>query len=160
VVQGLVVRDSRAAIERVYREEGTRVWRAVLLFTGDREIASDATAEAFAQALRRGDQLRSPAAWIWRAAFRIASGELKRRSRPLQGGGVETPQPDVLGLDLLLALRELSPKQRASVVLHHYAGYTLSEVAQLIRSSPSAVSVHLNRAKKKLARGLQEEGDV
>ena len=39
------------AIERVYRQHGDAIWRAVLAFSGDREIASDAVAEAFAQAL-------------------------------------------------------------------------------------------------------------
>jgi DNA-directed RNA polymerase specialized sigma24 family protein len=40
-----------------------------------------ALAEAFAQALRRGDRLTDPLAWIWRIAFRVAAGELKRRAR-------------------------------------------------------------------------------
>src|SRR2546430_12508817 len=43
--------------------------------------ASDAMAEAFAQALARGNELRSPQRWVWRAAFRIAAGELKARLR-------------------------------------------------------------------------------
>jgi DNA-directed RNA polymerase specialized sigma24 family protein len=38
-----------AEIERLYREGGDRMWRAVLAFAGDPEIASDAVAEAFAQ---------------------------------------------------------------------------------------------------------------
>ncbi|HJS26677.1 MAG TPA: hypothetical protein VJ913_06090, partial [Actinomycetota bacterium] len=60
------------------------MWRAVLAFAGDPEVASDAVAEAFAQVLRRGEDVRDPEGWVWRAAFRIASGELKeRRKRPV-----------------------------------------------------------------------------
>jgi hypothetical protein len=45
----------------------------------DREVASDAVAEAFAvPALWRGR--RDLPAWVWRSAFRIAAGELKRRT--------------------------------------------------------------------------------
>ena len=40
-------------LERVYRENAERLWRAVLLAFGSREVADDAVAEAFAQALRR-----------------------------------------------------------------------------------------------------------
>ena len=58
----------RSDLEAVYREHGDRLWWAVLAFSGDRDVASDATSEAFAQALRRGDALREPLAWIWRAA--------------------------------------------------------------------------------------------
>lgn len=63
-------------LERLYREEGARIWRALVAHTGDREIAADAVAEAFAQALHRGDEVKAPGPWLWRAAFRIAMGEL------------------------------------------------------------------------------------
>jgi len=68
-----------SAIERSYREQREKLWRALLLFCGDREIASDAVAEAFAQLLRRGGAVRRPDRWVWRAAFSIARGELQRR---------------------------------------------------------------------------------
>ena len=71
-------------LERVYREEGDRLWRAVLAFAGDPEVASDAVAEAFAQALRRGEAIRNPKRWVWRAAFRIAAGELAARRRAVE----------------------------------------------------------------------------
>jgi hypothetical protein len=54
---------------------------AWVAYTGDREVASDAMAEAFAQALARGDELRSAERWVWHAAFRIAAGELTTRGR-------------------------------------------------------------------------------
>jgi len=65
-------------LERLYREEGSRLWWALHAYSGDRDVASDALAEAFAQALARGSAIRSPSAWIWKAAFRIAAGDLKQ----------------------------------------------------------------------------------
>ncbi|TMK86784.1 MAG: hypothetical protein E6G44_01900, partial [Actinobacteria bacterium] len=50
-------------LECLYRDERDRMWRAVFAFAGDREVASDAVAEAFAQALRRGAAIRSPERW-------------------------------------------------------------------------------------------------
>jgi DNA-directed RNA polymerase specialized sigma24 family protein len=47
-------------IERLYGERGDRIWRAVLAFSADPEVASDAVAEAFAQVLRRGDEVGTP----------------------------------------------------------------------------------------------------
>jgi DNA-directed RNA polymerase specialized sigma24 family protein len=41
-------------LERVYRDQGDRLWRAVFLACGSREVADDAVAEAFAQALGAG----------------------------------------------------------------------------------------------------------
>ncbi|MGH2392532.1 MAG: RNA polymerase sigma factor, partial [Candidatus Limnocylindria bacterium] len=66
-------------LEAVYRQEGDRLWRALVAFGRDPDLASDAVAEAFAQALRRGSGINDLPAWVWRAAFRIAAGELKRR---------------------------------------------------------------------------------
>jgi hypothetical protein len=45
------------AIERLYREEGDRLWRAVPFWSGDREIASDRGGGGLraGAALRRGD---------------------------------------------------------------------------------------------------------
>ena len=91
-------------IERLYRARGDRMWRAVLAFAGDPEVASDAVAEAFAQVLRRGEDVRDPERWVWRAAFRIASGELKeRRKRPVVEtiGTYEMEEP---ARDLVVAL--------------------------------------------------------
>src|SRR3712207_2554186 len=73
--------SDRAApsVETVYREQADRLWRSVFAFAGDPDVASDAVAEAFAQAIRRGPAVRDVAAWTWSAAFRIASGTLKAR---------------------------------------------------------------------------------
>src|ERR1041385_1478803 len=134
--------DQALRFEDVYREHGERLWRSVFLFTGDREIASDAVAEAFAQAIRRGPEVRSPVAWITRAAFRIAAGDLKarRRSASFTGSGgiareesYEMPEPVS---QLAAALAQLSPNQRAASVLHYADGYTLAEVADIIGSTP------------------------
>lgn len=101
-------------LERLHREDGARLWRALVSFSGDREVASDAVAEAFAQALGRGEDLRDPRRWVWRAAFRIAAGELKDRRRfrvPAFGPGYEMEEP--LGR-LVAGLARLSPNQRAA----------------------------------------------
>jgi len=80
VVQDALVTAERG-LEQLYRDDGARLWRALVAFSGDREVASDAVAEAFAQAIGRESQLREPQRWVWRAAFRIAAGELKDRGR-------------------------------------------------------------------------------
>ncbi len=156
----------RDDLERLYREDGDRLWRAIFLYSRDREVASEAVAEAFAQALRRGEEIASPAGWVWTAAFRLAAGELRRRSvergrhAPSAESGEEiastaaADQPGMdtvdTSMDIMRALARLSVKQRASVVLYYYGGYRLAEVARMIGSTPAAVAVHLNRARAKL----------
>jgi RNA polymerase sigma-70 factor, ECF subfamily len=107
------------ALERLYRDDGERLWRALLGYAGDVDVASDSMAEAFAQALRRREEIRSVQRWVWRAAFRIAAGELKRRrlGRPSFSEGSYQPPESIA--DLLAALRRLPAKQRGAIVLHH-----------------------------------------
>ena len=54
-------------VEAVYRSVHPRLWRSLLSYTGDAELASDAEAEAFAQVLRRGDAVDDVEAWVWRS---------------------------------------------------------------------------------------------
>src|SRR5438445_186121 len=54
------------------------LWRSLVAYSGDREIASDAMAEAFAQAIARGDAIRDPTAWVWKVSFLLVRAELKR----------------------------------------------------------------------------------
>lgn len=143
--------DFVADVERVYRTEGARLWRSVAGYAGSRAVADDAVAEAFAQLLRRGPEVLDPKAWVWRAAFRIAAGDLQRQRRDtnelLQDFPADVP---VDSLDLVAALRTLSDMQRKSVVLHDYTGYRAAEVARMIGSTEAAVRVHLLRGRKKL----------
>jgi RNA polymerase sigma-70 factor (ECF subfamily) len=126
------------------------MWRALLAYSGDPDVASDAVAEAFAQALRRDGAIRHVERWVWRAAFRIAAGELQARRRILPEVDPPIDDPD-LDFDLHHALMEVSPKQRASLFLYHYGGYPPSEIAHMIGSTQSAVRVHLHRGRKRLA---------
>ena len=149
--------DRTAEVEEVYRRVGNRLWRSVLAYSGDGEVASDSVAEAFAQVLNRGDDVRDVEAWVWRAAFRIAAGELKRRRdwvpHPPEQPTVtpDTPFP------LLEGLRALSDRQRACVVLRYYGGFSSNEIAKVVGSSPGVVRVQLTRGRRQLRRYLEGE---
>jgi RNA polymerase sigma factor (sigma-70 family) len=149
--------EPRDAVERVWREQGPKLWRSLVAFTGDPEVATDAMAEAFAQALGRGDAVREHDRWIWRSAFRIAAGELKARGhRPGADESVYVmPEPIA---DLVEALGTLSPNQRAAAILHYYADLPTSHVAKVLGCSQATVRVHLAHARKRL-RPLLEDVD-
>ncbi len=144
-------------VEQTFREQAVRLWRAIVLFSGDPDIASDAVSEAFAQAIARGPAITHLDRWVWRSAFLIARGELKSRSRDSHEvpdlPGVVPPET----VDLVKALANLSPKQRASIVLHHYAGYTTRETAAIIGSTAGAVGMHLARGRSRLREALGDE---
>jgi RNA polymerase sigma-70 factor (ECF subfamily) len=147
-----------ATVEAVYVEHGQRLFRSLLAYTGDVHLAEDAMAEAFAQALRRGDELREPQRWIWRASYRIAAGALKERSRGTILRVEEAYElPDTPGW-LAEALAQLPERQRAVVVLHYYADLKVRDVGHALGMSTAAAKVALMRARRRL-RTLLEATD-
>ena len=139
-----------ASIEALYRQEADRLWRALFAFAADPEVASDAVAESFAQAIRRGPAIRDPRAWVWKSGFRIAAGELKRRSRSvadIPDGSYLDPEVDS---ELLSALAKLPEGQRAAVVLHYYADAPVREISRRTGMSQLAVRANLSRGRKRL----------
>jgi RNA polymerase sigma-70 factor (ECF subfamily) len=149
-VEARTTRGTNDVVEALYRAQGDRIWRAIVAYAQDPELASDAVAEAFAQAIVRGPALRSPLGWVWRSAFRIAAGMLKERSRSTQLVGSESYEMPETTTDLVASLAKLPPKQRAAVILFYYADYPISEIADILRSNPLAVRVNLSRGRKRL----------
>lgn len=151
--------ETRPELAGVFAEHGPRLWRALYAFTGDRELTSDAVAEAFTQMIERGDAVRSPERWVWRAAFRIAAGELK--ARRLRTASI--PEGRYEGFegehDLMASLGRLSPRQRAALILHYYADLPVPEIARILGSSAATVRVHLSQGRKRLRRILEEDDD-
>lgn len=149
----------------VYEEVHARLWRAVLAWSGSADVADEAVAEAFAQAARRGEAVVDPAAWVWRAAFRIAAGELARiRREPTEPLGDEhvVAQRSVLAVpgdavDLLRALQQLGDQQRRAVVLTDGAGFTAPEAAALMGTTGATVRVQASRARRRLRTLLADD---
>jgi len=140
-----------------------RLWRALLAYSGDPEVASDAAAEAYAQAVRRADAIVDVDAWVWRAAFRIAAGELTRRRRAgdhpapeRPADAVDAPAP---AWELIDALGQVTERQRQVLVLRYVGGYSAVEIARRFGTSAGSVRVSLLRARRTL-RELLEDDDA
>ncbi len=139
------------AIERerdyaeLYRDVGPQLWRAILVYAGG----------PFARAIESDGVIRRPFPWLYRTAFRIAAAELRREDAPLpvaEAGFDDSATDDLMG-----ALRQLSPSQRAAVFLHYRADLPVREVARLMGTSSAAVKVHLHRGRNRLPQILGTE---
>jgi RNA polymerase sigma-70 factor (ECF subfamily) len=143
-------------LDALFREEGDEVYRTLYAFTGGRaDVAEEATAEAFARAIAQGDALRDPLAWIYRVAFRVAIDELRADRRRASQVDVAVPPPELAGLTD--ALRQLSPNQRAAIVLRHVLDLDPDEIAHRMGIAQPTVRVHLHRGRKRLRELLGDE---
>lgn len=144
-------------VEAVYRAVHRRLWRSLLAYTGDAELASDAEAEAFAQVLRRGDAVDDVEAWVWRSAFRIAGGLVAARSGSPDLGAVDdSTRSSGSVAEFLSLLGDLSPQQRACVALRYVGEYTSSEIGEVLGTSAGTVRVQLHRAHASLRNTIAE----
>ena len=153
---------SREGFDRLYRDSYTKIYRTMLAVLGDPAAAEDCTQDAFVSAFRAWDRWRPDApaeAWLHRIAINAAISYqrraklrsiaviLRRLGRPAAG-----PDPAQLALDrdLAAALRRLSPKLRAALVLRHYHGYTNREIAAAIGVSERTVNKRLRIAAERM----------
>jgi RNA polymerase sigma-70 factor, ECF subfamily len=152
-------------LERLYRDEGARLWRALFAFSKSREIADEARAEAFAQAVRRWNSPPAPtsaAAWVWTSAFRIARGMLqsdpvKQTTLDEVTATTELPPP----IDhLVAALAQLPTKQRIAVLLHDYADRPTADIAASMGISVATAYVHISRGRRRLRQILGDAEEV
>lgn len=148
--------------DQLFRSEHDRLWRSLVAYCGDTDVATEAEAEAFTQALARGDALEDPKAWLWRSSFKIAAGLLAERRRdrltvlghdhldpPTAGDSASDASHGSLA-EFVDLLQGLSEQQRSVVVLRYAAGFLPAEIADLLGTSPGTVRVQLHRAHAQL----------
>jgi RNA polymerase sigma factor (sigma-70 family) len=117
------------------------------------------------QALRAGEQITSPRAFIATVTTRLAITELRsartRRERrvdewlpePLIADGEDDPahraqMADSLSVAMLILLESLSPAQRAVLLLHDVFDYPYAEIAAIIGKSQDNVRQLATRARR------------
>ena len=161
VASGMTSTGRAHDFERLFRDDGPGLWRALYAYSGGRrDVADEAVAEAFARAIAYRRGIRDPLAWMYRTAFRIAAEEMRRdKARPATSDvTVELPE---LG-ELLNALRQLSPHQRTAIVLRFEEGLSVEEVARRMGIVSPTVRVHIHRGRKRLREllGAEEADDA
>ncbi|MEO8292406.1 MAG: sigma-70 family RNA polymerase sigma factor [Actinomycetota bacterium] len=152
--------DEESGFDMLYRRTGPLLWRAVLAYTGGRrEVTDDVVAEAFARTMARGDAVRAPERYLYRVAFRLAAQELRRTPTVASPPDLAaTPADDGLG-ELLDAVRQLSPGQRAAVYLRYQGDLPVAQIADLMGTSSATVRVHLLRGRRRLASLIPGDDD-
>jgi RNA polymerase sigma factor (sigma-70 family) len=143
--------------EAFYESEMPRLWRSLYVYAQSAEIASDATAEAFARSYVSWDAVRDPVPWVFRVGFRVAAKELRHRSQMSHVIPEEATWNLDSRIELVSALSHLSPSQRGAVLLSDYYGFTSREVAGILHCAPSTARVHIARARRSLRRLLHEQ---
>ena len=174
------VRDGEPELFAVlYERHRRRVFRLAYGMTASREAAEDLTQEIFLRAYRQLAQFRGEASfttWLHRLAINCCLNG--RRREASRGGGrhafepdtevrLVTPGEDEAGLSnhvlqhqiarrVHAALQSLTPDLRVVVVMRDIEGLSYEEIAERLDCSGGTVASRLSRARRLLARKLDD----
>jgi len=158
---------SSEAFRAVFEAQADRLVRLAWLVSGDRDLAEDATAEAFARVYdqwRRG-RVSNVEAYLRQAVVRQVHNRwrrlgLQRRESARRSGdhrGERAMDEDVVDRDAVRrGLAGLSDRQRTAVVLRFYGGLSEAETAAAMGCSSGSVKTHLHRGLARLRARLPE----
>jgi RNA polymerase sigma factor (sigma-70 family) len=174
--------ESSATLDRtesyaasLYERHQAAIFRHCLKQLRRREDADDAVQTTFVYALlslRRGVVPRTELPWLFTIAGNVCSS---RRRSGLRRGSLETPQDldslqDVIPTperfssvnadDFLSALRAMPDTQRKALLLREWKGLSYNEIAEELGLSQAATETLLFRARRTLARKLEDKAGV
>lgn len=158
-----------AAFEELVKRHELRVYRLTLRMLDNEVDAQDAAQEAFIQAWRALPSFRAESAfstWLHRIAANCCLAALARPgvdTDPLSGTELDPwPGPEALALErdrfrgLKVAIAQLTPEQRAPLVLREFEGLAYEEIGEILGLSPGAVKGRLHRARLELLKGVRQ----
>jgi len=159
-----------AIVEALFEDRGRQLWAFGRRLGLDPEECDDAVQEAHLRllsAVAEGARPDDPAAWLYRAFYRLAMDRhrLARRVRELLGRWPTAPidglTNDALELGVWQAVDELPPRQREAVYLHYRADLAFDRVGLVMGITPGGARTHASRGIGTIRRRLSmtEEDD-
>lgn len=160
--------EDEAGFRRLFDDHFADLWRFARRRVGSAEDADDVAAETFAVAWRRRWSLPDGGdarLWLFGVARNVVAnhrrGETRRRRlhRRLvaqRADRVVTPPEPPAGV-VGAAFAALGDAAREVMVMRHWDGLAVHEIATLLGCTPNAVSLRLHKARQQLAELLEEK---
>lgn len=166
--------DPDAAVERLFRQYGTRVYRLCCRLLKDRAAAEDVMQETFMKAYDTIDSLDEPSklgAWVVQIARNRCFDQLRKEGRlrdrlealsHLDRSGPTTPAAALERSQTEQALRDciaaLPEEKREAVLLRFHAALEYAELAASLGENPDTVRIRVARTLPELRRCLEKKG--
>lgn len=161
VAAGAAVNQA-TSFEEFFALERDHLYGVLVLVTGDRHEAEDLAQDAFASVWERWDRvgaMENPAGYLHRTAVnafrkRYRREQILRRLVPSLAPASASASTEA-GLMLSEALRSLTPRQRAALVLTELLGYSASEAADILGVRPSTIGALRYQGRETLRKGSE-----
>ena len=159
-----VTDGSTSRLERAYDAYADMLYRLALSQLNHSEDAEDAVQDVFARYVTHAPDFTDSEherAWLVRVTVNRCHDLARRRSirthEELDEQHDIPVQQESSGSAVLDTLADIPEKYRTSIVLHHLEGFSVEEVAAMLRVSVSAVKMRLSRGREMMKALLQKE---
>lgn len=144
--------------EDFFGSEHARLFGALCLVTGDRNEAEEIMQDAFLAVWERWDRVGSmedPTGYLYRTAMNVLRKRHRRAVLFARKVFTMTPAPEPFSeideqQDLVAALADLTPRQRAALVLLDVLDYSSEEAGRALGVKPGTVRGLASRAREAL----------
>ncbi len=150
-------------IEKIVLTHSKRLLSASYAILKSVPSAEDAVQEAFIKLITKQPSFNDDEhekAWLLRVTVNISLNMLKKSAvygEVVESDVIYTDDSDSLLLESVLSL----PVQYRTVIhLYYYEGYSIKEIASILRIPSATVGTRLARGRKMLKTKLEEEGDL
>ena len=156
------------AFEVLATSAGDRLYAVARLILRSTDLAEDAVQEALVRAWQQLPSLRDPErfdAWLYRLTIHACADQgrqLRRRSERVRPLVLEPAIDDDTGSvadreQLERGFSRLKPEQRAVLVLHHYSGFSASEIASMLGIPEGTARSRLHYATEAMRAALEAD---
>ena len=150
-------------IEQTVEKYSQSMLRAAYAILKNEADCQDAVQEAFLKLIYKTPEFKNEAhekAWLLRVTINISKNMLKashRKNLPIDEGlSVASQQNDTV-LPCVMTLEE---KYRTVLHLYYYEGYSIKEIAEILKLPAATVGTRLSRAREKLKIMLEGDFDL
>ena len=164
-------KGDRMAFRQLVLDHSHAMFRVAWRLCNDESIAEDIVQEAFIKAWRKLGDFRMQSSfrsWLHRITVNTAMDYLRKQSRRRKfetdeqdfetADHAETPRHDVqidIRTQTGAAMQTLSDTERAALLLRHYEGHSIKEIAQILDLTSDASKQTVFRAVQKMRVALQ-----
>ena len=156
-----------AKIINIYKD---KIVNYLYQFTGDYQKAVDLSQETFMRVYFKAHKYKPIApfsSWIYTIASNLAKTEVKRAKKSptvslddlhdsyTSGAFSENPTDSGLAKNIRQSLNSLHPRYRIPVILKDMEGFSLQEIAQILKRPVGTIKAQINRGRNYLRRDLE-----
>jgi RNA polymerase sigma-70 factor (ECF subfamily) len=155
--------DKILSIDEIYQKYANMLYWVSFSYMKNAADAEDIVADVFVKLIKKAVKFKNAEhekAWLIRTTINLCKDNLKhwrRECADIEDFENLNSENNFAENETFTAVIELPARYKDVVYLHYYEGYSVQEIAKILKKPQSTVKVHLHKARKLLKGVLENE---